>query len=224
MKPMEQKYISYVGPSMNPLLMGGDGLHIVPYKGRPIRPGDVIVFIRPGGETKVVHRVVSVDSRGIKTRGDNPSNHVDPWVLAPDNILGRVVYIQRKNRRRRIFGGFMGRILAFSFRCLHLFDAVISFLLHPIYHRLSRSAWVRNRLHGLLKPRVFSFRRPEGMELQLVVRNRVIGRRFRGKGRWDIRRPFRIFVDEELLPRHLSDKVTREGCGQRVLPPSKNSV
>jgi len=75
---MEQKYVSYVGPSMNPLLMGGDGLHIVPYKGRPIRPGDVIVFIRPGGETKVVHRVVSVDSRGIKTRGDNPSNHVDP--------------------------------------------------------------------------------------------------------------------------------------------------
>jgi hypothetical protein len=30
----EQKYTNYIGPSMNPLLVNGDGLHIVPYSGR----------------------------------------------------------------------------------------------------------------------------------------------------------------------------------------------
>jgi hypothetical protein len=165
---MEQKYTNYVGPSMNPLLLGGDGLHIVPYKDRPIRPGDVIVFIPPGGETKIVHRVISVDSGGIKTRGDNATK-IDPWVMAPDNILGCVVYVQRKNGRRRIFGGFMGRLVECSFRCMRLFDAVVSFLLHPVYQRLSRSAYIKKRLHTMLKPRVLSFSRPEGMELQLVV-------------------------------------------------------
>jgi len=207
---------------MNPLLLAGDGLHIVPYKDRAIRPGDVIVFIPPGGETKIVHRVVSVDSGGIKTRGDN-ALMVDPWILTPDNIQGRVVYIQRKNRRRRIFGGFMGRVVACLFRCMRLFDTVISFLLHPVYQRMCRSTSLKKRLHGLLKPRVLSFSRPEGMELQLVVRHWLIGRRLPGKGQWEIRRPFRIFVDEELLPKNLPNKVATEGFGHR-LPPSQNSL
>jgi hypothetical protein len=203
----EQKYTNYIGPSMNPLLVNGDGLHIVPYSGRAIRPGDVVVFIPPGNETKIVHRVVSVDAKGIRTRGDN-ATMVDPWVLTPDNILGRVTYIQRKNRRRTIFGGFMGRMKAYSFRCTRLFDAVLSFLLRPVYHRLSRLASLRKTLHGILKPRVLFFRRVEGMELQLVVGHRLIGRRLPGKEHWEIKRPFRLFVDEALLPRPTPPEAT----------------
>jgi signal peptidase I len=203
----EQKYTNYIGPSMNPLLLNGDGLHIVPYKDRAIRTGDVIVFIQPGGETKIVHRVVSVDAKGIRTRGDNATT-VDPWILAPDHILGRVTYIQRKNRRRTIFGGFMGQLVAFSFRCTRLFDAVVSFLLRPFYHRLSRSTLLRKTLHSILKPRVLFFRRPEGMELQLVVGHRLIGRRLPGKVNWEIRRPFRLCVDEALLPRPTPPEAT----------------
>jgi signal peptidase I len=199
MELMEQKYTNYIGPSMNPLLVNGDGLHIVPYSGRAIRPGDVIVFIQPGGETKIVHRVVSVDAKGIKTRGDNATT-VDPWTLTPDHILGRVTYIQRKNRRRIILGGFIGRMKAYSFRCARLVNAVVSFLLHPVYHRLSRSTLLRKTLHGILKPRVLFFRRPDGMELQLVVGHRLIGRRLPGKENWEIKRPFRLCVDEALLP------------------------
>jgi signal peptidase I len=208
----EQKYINYVGPSMNPLLRDGDGLHIVPYRNRAIRPGDVIVFIPPEGEMKIVHRVVSHDARGIRTRGDNATK-ADPWVLTPDSILGRVIFIQRKNRRRRIVGGFPGRLAACSFSCVHRCDAAISFLLRPVYHRLARSAHLRKSIHGLLKPRVLCFSRPEGVELQLVVRRWLIGRRLPGKEQWEIRRPFRLCVDEEVLPGNLPNKVTREGCG-----------
>jgi hypothetical protein len=208
---MEQKYINYIGPSMNPLLRNGDGLHIVAYNGRAVRPGDVIVFVPPGGETKIVHRVVSIDACGVKTRGDN-GKQVDPWVLTADNILGRVTYIQRRNRRRNICGGFKGRVMACSFRCMHRGDAVISFLLHPVYQRLCRSTFLRNRLHLLVKPRVLSFRRPEGMEQQLVVGHRLIGRRRPGKGYWEIRRPFRLCVDESLLPDYLPNELASEGC------------
>jgi hypothetical protein len=41
---------------MSPLLRDGDGLHIVPYRNRVIRKGDVIVFIPSGSELKIVHR------------------------------------------------------------------------------------------------------------------------------------------------------------------------
>jgi hypothetical protein len=192
---------------MNPLFVDGDGLRIVPYNGRPIRPGDVIVFIQPGGETKIVHRVVSVDSLGSRTRGDN-ANTVDPWILTPDNIQGRVTYIQRKNRRRSIAGGLRGRLVACSLRCTRLFDAVVSFLLRPAYRSLSRSVSLRKTLHGLVKPRVLFFRRVEGMELHLVVGHWLIGRRMPGKDHWEIWRPFRLFVDEALLPGPTPTEVT----------------
>jgi hypothetical protein len=51
-----------------------------------------------------------------------------------------------------------------------------------------------------MRPRVISFNREAGTELQLVMGQRVIGRRLEGKTRWHIRRPFRLFVDEEALP------------------------
>jgi signal peptidase len=207
MELMEQEYTNYIGPSMNPLLVDGDGLHIVPYKDRTIRPGDVVVFIRPGGETKIVHRIVSVDAKGIRTRGDNAPK-VDPWMLTPDHILGRVTYIQRKNRRRSIAGGFVGQLEACSFRCTRLFDTIVSFLLRPAYRKLYHLASLRKTLHGILKPRVLSFGRPEGMELQLVVGRCLIGRRLPGEEHWEIRRPFRLCVDEELLPRPTPTEVT----------------
>jgi hypothetical protein len=36
--------------------------------------------------------------------------------------------------------------------------------------------------------------------MQLVLGRRIVGRRAVGTGVWIIRRPFRIFVDEQALP------------------------
>jgi hypothetical protein len=36
--------------------------------------------------------------------------------------------------------------------------------------------------------------------MQLVLGRRIIGRRPAGTDAWTIRRPFRIFVDEQVLP------------------------
>jgi len=203
MEQKELKSMNYIGSSMNPTLKPGDRLDTVPYDRQKIRRGDVIVFISPLDESKAVHRVVSVDSKGIKTRGDN-CNRIDPYVLSPDKIVGRVISVHRKNKQRRIFGGYLGRVFAGTARALIALDLGASFLLRPFYDRLARSGILRCWKPVWLEPRVISFRHSGGTELQLLMGRWVIGRRLPGMARWNIRRPFRLFVDEDSLPRNFS--------------------
>jgi len=201
MKPREQKNVNYIGPSMNPTLEAGDELLVIPYGGKKIRRGDVIVFLSPEGGRKITHRVISVDSEGIRTRGDN-NNNIDPWVLHPHNIIGRVIYAQKRGNRRRIFGAPRGQLYTFIIRSIRFFDTGISFLLRPVYHRLSHSAFLTKRLNEIFRPRILLFNRPEGMELQLVMGHRLIGRLLPGKAEWQIQRPFRLFVNLTSLPQN----------------------
>ena len=196
--------MTYIGPSMNPTLKPGDRLHIISYGEQRIRRGDVIVFIPPGGDSKIVHRVSSVNSAGIRTRGDN-CYHEDDWVLRQDNILGRVVAAQRGNRRRRIFGGLLGRLFALTVRVIHAMDSRVSYLLHPVYDQLARADIFTRLVPAQIRSRVISFNRDAGTELQLVMGQRVIGRWLPGRSRWNICRPFRLFVDEAALPENRAE-------------------
>ena len=167
--------MNYIGPSMNPILKAGDVLRIVSYEGRKVRRGDVIVFIAPGGDSKVIHRVVAIDSRGIRTRGDN-STDVDPWILKPDQVLGSVVCARRRNKRLKVFGGPMGRLVAVVIRTIHWTDSSMSKLLRPSYERLARIGLLKQLLPERVEPQVISFSRPSGTELQLLIGRWVIGR------------------------------------------------
>jgi len=198
-KPSEARTVNYIGPSMNPILKSGDRLRIIPYSGKEVGRGDVIVFLPSGGDSKIIHRVVSVSSRGIRTRGDNSSN-VDPWILRHDQILGRIVAAQRGNKRRRIFGGTVGRLLAVTVRAIHGVDSCVSFLLRPAYRKFARAGIFIRLLPAQMRPRVISLNRAADKELQLLMGRRVIGRWLPGKTGWHIRRPFRLFVDEASLP------------------------
>ena len=62
-KPSEARTVNYIGPSMNPILKSGDRLRIIPYSGKEVGRGDVIAFLPSGGDSKIIHRVVSVSSR-----------------------------------------------------------------------------------------------------------------------------------------------------------------
>jgi hypothetical protein len=194
--------LHYIGPSMNPIFKAGDRLQIISYDQGKIRVGDVVVFISPRDGSKVVHRVSSVSSQGIKTRGDN-CDQLDQWVLDPKQVLGRVTRAQRRNRRRRIFGGLLGRLFAAKVRVIHAMDSRVSCLLRPAYDELARVGIFSRLLPAQMRPRVISFNRDPGIELQLVMGRRVIGRRLPGRTGWSIRRPFRLFVDEEALTENL---------------------
>jgi hypothetical protein len=56
-----------------------------------------------------------------------------------------------------------------------------------------------------MKTRAISLSHPAGTELQLLMGRRVIGRWLPGMSGWNIRRPFRLFVDEEALPENKAE-------------------
>ena len=207
MKPVEStepKRTTYIGPSMNPTLKSGDWLQIIAYNGQKIRRGDVIVFIPPEGNSKIIHRVISLDSKGIKTRGDN-CNHIDPWVLSPDQILGRVVCAGRENRRWRVVGGLRGFIWITTLKAIRSVYSSLAYLLRPAYHWVVKNGVLREWRSAQIKTRVISFKRSDGTELQLLMGRRVIGKLLPGMTRWRIRRPYRLFVDEETLPENKAE-------------------
>ncbi len=195
--------MNYIGPSMNPTLKSGDSIKVIPYGKRKIRIGDVIVFPSPKGFHNVVHRVISVDSQGIRTRGDNNSN-IDPWTLSHDGIIGHVFWAQRGNRWRSIYGGLRGLLYSLGISATRMIDSKISFLLHPAYHWLAVTGALRPWLSALMETRVLYFSRSTGTELLLLMGRRVIGRLLPGRSQWVIRRPFRLFVDEAGLPKNPS--------------------
>ena len=191
--------MNYAGPSMSPTLKAGDNLCVIPYGDNKICVGDVVVFPHPEGSYNVVHRVVAVDLQGVRTRGDNSIN-MDPWILNPDDIFGCVVSAKRENRSVTIHGGALGRIFAPILWTLKKVNLLVSRILHPVYHMLARSGIFIKFNWFLPKILVLSFNRIEGREFQLLMGNRVIGRRLPGKDQWQIARPFRLFIDETSLP------------------------
>lgn len=187
----------YFGTSMNPLMREGDVVQVRPYDGQEIRRGDVVAFPHPHRPEKVIHRVVAVGSRGLRTKGDN-TPVVDDWLLQPADLLGRVVAIQRQGRTLPV----PRTVPAFLFvlKGRDWLDATFSRLLHPVYHRLAQSGLFQGRLAAWMKPELICLPRSEGPEWQLWLGRLLIGRKIPHHPHWTIRRPFRLFVDEASLP------------------------
>lgn len=191
----------YTGPSMHFTLRRGDLLHVKPYAGGLPREGDVIVFKAPEDNRNIVHRVVHVDHNGvIRTRGDN-NTQVDPWELSSSDVVGKVAYASLEGRRRRIRGGFVGRIAGRVMLARRGVRRVVLGRLQPVYRRLAGLPILRRRVAPLFEPRVVSYRRGDGStELHLLLGARIIGRLAPGNSEWRIKAPYRFVVDESRLP------------------------
>jgi hypothetical protein len=85
-------------------------------------------------------------------------------------------------------------------RAIKGIDSILSSLLRPFYERLANGGAYRGWLSAWIKTRAISLSHPAGTELQLLMGRYVIGRWLPGKSGWNIRRPFRLFVDETSLP------------------------
>ena len=126
--------------------------------------------------------------------GDN-NPRPDSWLLRPDQIVGSVAYGYRGRRRFRVLGGPAGLAQMFQVRLKHLTIKAAYPILSTIYHNFLISSLVIL----LIRPRPVAFKRPNGTELHLLARGRVIGRRLPGQ-KWQIKSPFRFFLDESSLP------------------------
>lgn len=75
--------------SMGPAIAPGDV--VIVDAGSSIAVGDVITFDR-GSDVSTTHRVVDVVDGAYQTKGDANEN-VDAWLVQPDQVLGRVVFV-----------------------------------------------------------------------------------------------------------------------------------
>jgi len=174
-------------------------LEVVPYGNRPVRVGDVVLFMPPEGDQPIVHRVVCVRHEGIRTCGDN-CLHADPWRLTQANITGQVTVARRGRHRRKVIGGRLGRLKGSLMRQGKVLDRRIALVLHPLYRLMSRSGMVHRLLPHRLRPRVVMFQADGFPQLRLLLGRRIVGRYDVRRRQWHIRRPFRLFVNEPSLP------------------------
>lgn len=194
--------VIYYGTSMHPTFRHPDLLHVVPYgEGELPAAGDVVVFLPPGEEKLLSHRVISVMAGAVRTRGDN-NLHDDRWLLTPAHIRGRVVSFERAGRTRALPRGTAARLTGARARAGKLARSGISRLLSPAYMRISRSGVVQKLLPASFRPRIVALERPGGKELVMLLGGRIIGRLLPGRDEWQIRRPWRLFIDVSSLPGH----------------------
>jgi signal peptidase len=187
------------GESMRPLFRPGDRICFEPCRIEDLRRGDVIIFNAPGQEERVVHRVITTGPACIRTKGDANLSR-DLWEIKQEDIIGRAVSVERGDRVTHVAGGTKGYLAARVLGILRKLDHRTSWVLHPLYHCLSRSGIARRLVPVSMAPRIINLKRQDGTEKQLLMGKKVIGRRLPGEPGWRIRRPFRLFVDERTLP------------------------
>ena len=193
---------AYVGPSMNPTLREPEMMEIVPYGDTPFRVGDVVFFMPPRGDQRVVHRIVRLTPAGIATLGDNNTLE-DAALLRPEDIVGRVVAAWRGQSQREIAGGLRGRVEGHWAHWRRLLENGAS-VFHPLYAALARLGWIARLLPPRFRPRVVVFQAQGQGQFRLLLGRHVVGRYDDERLQWRIRRPFRLLVDERALekPRH----------------------
>lgn len=186
--------MTYAGPSMNPTFQAGDMLFYEMDRRRPLEKGDVVIFKNKNRPEWIVHRVRLVFNGGIYTRGDN-NGQADPGVLSAADILGRVVAIGRNGRKRPVRDGYGGYLYAKS---LHGIRRLKS-LLAPLYARIRIVSPFNGLAARLPACRVVAFDRPQGRELHLILKGRLIGRRPAGADGWRLVKPFDLLASEPML-------------------------
>lgn len=195
-----QGKILYRGPSMNPTLRDGDLLCVRACAEEEIKCGDVVVFLAPPGGPMIAHRVVTVDFRGIRTRGDN-NTHEDCYIVNPSEILGKVEYAHRGSKEFQVRGGHCGRLIGRVLRIRKRLINAAVFTLRPVYRMPTFAGMFAPLIPQRIRPRVIRFERADKTQLQLLMGKRLIGVLPPGAKRWIIKPPFRLFVNEASLPR-----------------------
>jgi SynChlorMet cassette protein ScmC len=187
------------GRSMMPFLRSGDLLEVMPLCCAPKR-GDVIYYKSPDDGKMVVHRVVSLTAAGAQTRGDNNANN-DSYVVPLKAIIGQVVAANRNKRRFNVSGGWQGTASSFIANGWRGLLSTSSLIVGEYYRILARTGLCNRLLPAPLKPRLVAFGPQRRQHLKLIWGRSVLGHYNNRAKQWQIRLPFRLFVDESALDR-----------------------
>lgn len=192
--------VRFSGTSMVPTLCPPDILEVVPYADQPVCRGDVIFFTPPAGGEKLVHRVTAITRGGLRTRGDNGCP-TDPFLVLPAAVIGRVVRAWRDGKPRPIAGGPRGMWTGWAAGWRSRTNRLVSTLFRGLYRRLAAGGGRHHLLPATLRPRVVAFgQRRLPPVLKLLVNGRNVGRYDAWLQRWQVDRPWRLFIDPATLP------------------------
>jgi hypothetical protein len=138
-------------------------------------------------------------SEGIFTRGDN-NHRDDAFVLQAKDINGRVIAAWQGRKNRTVAGGWRGQLIGDWLPWKRLLDRNTSPLLHSFYHALTRWKCLTTLLWVGLRPKIVIFQNKGSGRPCIMLGRRIIGRYDNHRQQWQIRRPFRLMVDEHRLP------------------------
>jgi signal peptidase len=200
-RPGSQKnyFCAHRSTSMNQTLNRQDILEIADYQERKPVSGDVILFLPPDGTDYFVHRIAHSGPDGFLTKGDN-NNDIDPWTVQNKNIRGRVIAAYTGDRRRTIAGGFTGRMTAVSCSLNRKIEGLLIKLFRPFYRSLCTGGNLNRLVPFRLTPQVATYRSGSDNLHKLILGKREIGSYDESLLQWQIKRPYRLFVDESSLP------------------------
>jgi signal peptidase I len=189
----------YRGVSMNPAFVESEMITVIPYGSSRIRTGDVVCYKTDANENVIVHRVVGIKGTRIKTKGDNNASP-DPFTIESDDIIGRVCSSRREGRIRRVYGGAAGLAVMLLARLYKPAVIFASRMLHNSYCSISRTGIMRKLLPENKQIDVAVFERQNIKYPKIIFSGKTIGRYSQKYKKWHIKRPYRIFVDEAMLP------------------------
>jgi hypothetical protein len=195
----ESYFCAHRGTSMNPTLTSQDLLKITTYHNTKPAVGDVVLFLTSDDDSYIVHRIVRTKNKGFLTRGDNCED-IDPWVLSEKDIHGRVIAAHRANKRRTIAGGYIGKMTGLSCFMKRKINWQFIKLFRPVYRSLCTGGILHWLIPVRMVPNVATYRSGTYSSHKLLLGKRIIGSYDDTLLQWQIKRPYRLVVDENSLP------------------------
>lgn len=188
---------NYLGPSMFPLLVPGDGIIIDrSVKFSQLRRGDVIVFKSSQKPFHIVHRLIKITPEGLITRGDNNSFD-DYFPVNPEDDPMLVVSIKRGNKTFKVSNGIFGLWVFSKNQILHYirphFRSKIKLAMDKTADSgiFSRHTLFRNKLS------IEKYNRNGSERIVLFFGRRIIGEKINNS--WIIRQPWKLFVNQKII-------------------------
>lgn len=198
-KYTEIHFYGHAGPSMNPTLNREDLLEVAPYAEYFPEVGDVILYRAPDNDSLIVHRIVSIKPEGYVAKGDNCSDR-DPWLVKQEDILGHVIAAHRGTKRRLISCGYWGKLAGNFCHAKRRVTNLLVKLLRPVYRSLSTGGILHWLTPVRISPQVATFQSDTIASHKLLLGKQVVGFYDHNRLQWEIKRPYRIVVDESSLP------------------------
>jgi signal peptidase I len=196
----------YLGNSMRGIFTPGDIMLLLVVSHTEIIPGDVIVFRKAhqtGSNEMVVHRVVGIVDCGFITRGDN-NLRCDMIPVFPEQIVGKVIAVQKGDNTKPVQGGFIGLRKANLSRLFLLLNLYIRHIFRRYYTKIR----VDKFLARLWKPKTQRIRlqTETGMLIKYLYRDRTVATWDPARQRFDCRKPFDLVIpsplEEKQSPTH----------------------